>query len=323
MNEELFCTMEKWGTYRESDASLKVFNTQKNEFEILRSFSLKNVPPADALLVFDAYPRVAEDGFLIAVVHQQNYGRLPEFLTCGGYSNKGLPFDGKTQAEWFEYMFIQFGAPETWVMRNHHQSQSTNNKMNIQEIREMIKNSDVLSKCPRPRILVVTGCGYSLRAAQELGLALTECELVFYETPVTPLNVRLFDYERFDTDGLAIDIILASVLHPRRFWHQERLPLPEKKMAEAPSLEIIREWLLKGYALYYPYRDMWEYVGIPAEQGLKLYEQRRRQITGFALDGTMISDKAKINPEDVKARQIDVFVRQVRSRLQELGIFMN
>ena len=74
--------------------------------------------------------------------------------------------DGKTQAEWYEHMFLSWGFDEEWVLKNHINSQSTSNRMNIREIRRMLICSPVLNKIRRPDILVVTGCGYTLRAAQ-------------------------------------------------------------------------------------------------------------------------------------------------------------
>ena len=126
------------------------------------------------------------------------------------------------------------------------------------------------------------GCGYTLRAAQELGFAFPDCRLHFYETPVTPVDKRYFDYEAFNGNGIGwgIDTVLATMLHCMRFWGTERLALPPEKAKKAPDVNMIRQMLLNGYALYYPYPDMWEYLDVNSRQGLALCRQRRLELFG-------------------------------------------
>ena len=152
--------MENWGTYRQTDGPLQVYNYQERQIETLASFGLDDIPRADALLLFDSHFRAAGYAAEIVMRHEQKYGNKPEFLTCGGHSNKGASAnDGKTQAEWYEHMFLSWGFDEEWVLKNHINSQSTSNRMNIREIRRMLICSSVLNKIRRPDILVVTGCG--------------------------------------------------------------------------------------------------------------------------------------------------------------------
>lgn len=103
--------------------------------------------------------------------------------------------------------------------------------MNIREIRRMLICSSVLNKIRRPDILVVTGCGYTLRAAQELGFAFPDCRLHFYETPVTPVDKRYFDYEAFNGNGIGwgIDTVLATMLHCMRFGERNAWLCRRKK----------------------------------------------------------------------------------------------
>lgn len=230
--ENFILTMENWGTYRQTDGPLQVYNYQERQIETLASFGLDDIPRADALLLFDSHFRAAGYAAEIVMRHEQKYGNKPEFLTCGGRSNKEASAnDGKTQAEWYEHMFLSWGFDEEWVLKNHINSQSTSNRMNIREIRRMLICSPVLNKIRRPDILVVTGCGYTLRAAQELGFAFPDCRLHFYETPVTPVDKRYFDYEAFNGNGIGwgIDTVLATMLHCMRFWGTERLALPPEK----------------------------------------------------------------------------------------------
>ena len=281
--ENFILTMENWGTYRQTDGPLQVYNYQERQIETLASFGLDDIPRADALLLFDSHFRAAGYAAEIVMRHEQKYGNKPEFLTCGGHSNKGASAnDGKTQAEWYEHMFLSWGFDEEWVLKNHINSQSTSNRMNIREIRRMLICSPVLNKIRRPDILVVTGCGYTLRAAQELGFAFPDCRLHFYETPVTPVDKRYFDYEAFNGNGIGwgIDTVLATMLHCMRFWGTERLALPPEKAKKAPDVNMIRQILLNGYALYYPSPDMWEYLDVNSRQGLALCRQRRLELFG-------------------------------------------
>lgn len=88
--------MENWGTYRQTDGPLQVYNYQERQIETLASFGLDDIPRADALLLFDSHFRAAGYAAEIVMRHEQKYGNKPEFLTCGGHSNKGASAnDGK------------------------------------------------------------------------------------------------------------------------------------------------------------------------------------------------------------------------------------
>lgn len=89
--ENFILTMENWGTYRQTDGPLQVYNYQERQIETLASFGLDDIPRADALLLFDSHFRAAGYAAEIVMRHEQKYGNKPEFLTCGGHSNKGLP----------------------------------------------------------------------------------------------------------------------------------------------------------------------------------------------------------------------------------------
>ena len=73
---------------------------------------------------------------------------------------------------------------------------------------------------------------------------------------------------------------MATMLHCMRFWGTERLALPPEKAKKAPDVNMIRQMLLNGYALYYPYPDMWEYLDVNSRQGLALCRQRRLELFG-------------------------------------------
>lgn len=278
--ENFILTMGNWGTYRQTDGPLQVYNYQERQIETLASFGLDDIPRADALLLFDSHFRAAGYAAEIVMRHVQKYGNKPEFLTCGGRSNKGASAnDGKTQAEWYEHMFLSWGFDEEWGLKNHINSQSTSNQMNSREIRRILICSPVLNKIRRPDILVVTGCGYTLRAAQELGFAFPDCRLHFYETRSLPLTSVILIMKRSTETASAGELTpfwppcsTTCIFGERNAWlcHRKK---PKK-------VNMIRQMLLNGYALYYPYPDMWEYLDVNSRQGLTLCRQRRLELFG-------------------------------------------
>lgn len=85
----------------------------------------------------------------------------------------------------------------------------------------------------RPRITVITEAGFSLRAAQELGYKFNDIEFLYFETPLTPVEERIFDVEKFK--GYLVDVTIANCYHAMHHWNMGRLPLLQEKMLQAPS----------------------------------------------------------------------------------------
>ena len=247
-NHELrmLAQIENWCTYRQSDGALMAFNSLSGRVEPIRSFNLDNIPEFDAVLLFGGNPRPVKYAALIMHYFKMKYGHYPEFLTIGGAPNKGQAFS-KPENECYEEMMISLGFPEDFILKNHIFSDSHSTCENIAEIEQVIQNSGVLMQLDRPRIAVVTYSGYSLRAAQELGLALSDYELLFFETPSYTQDEALFVSEKYQ--GYRIDILLASAWHSmnRHSWETERLPLSEIKMKTAPNYAVLHYFAARGY----------------------------------------------------------------------------
>ena len=176
---KLLSQMENWCTYRQSEGALMAFNSMSGRLEPLKSFNLDNVPKFDALLLFGGNPRPVKYAALVMHYFKEKFGYYPEFFTIGGAPNKGQNFS-KAENRYYEEMMLELGFSPRIILKNHIYSNSRSTQENIVEIKQLAQKNAALSKYSRPRIAVVTTAGYSLRAAQELGLALSDFELLFF-----------------------------------------------------------------------------------------------------------------------------------------------
>lgn len=316
----LLAQIEDWCTYRQSNGALMVFNSMSGRVEPLRSFNLDNVPEFDALLLFGGNPRPVKYTALIMHYFKMKYGHYPEFLTIGGAPNKGQAFS-KPENERYEEMMLALGFSQDVVLKNHIHSSSRSTKENIEEIRQVVSNSAVLSNLERPRIAVVTYAGYSLRAAQELGIALSDYELMFFETPSYSQDEALFVSEKYD--GYRIDILLASAWHSmnQQSWNVERLPLSQAKMQSAPSKENLRRLAEGGYT-FYMYPNMLENLGFNAQKIYQMRNNRRIEITGYNLEGEKVAEGWPETGNVFSSDLVDKFIEQVHEEFLSKGILI-
>ena len=316
----LLAQIENWCTYRQSDGALMVFNSMSGRVEPLKSFTLDNIPAFDALLLFGGNPRPVKYAAFIMHYFKMKHGHYPEFLTIGGAPNKGQVFS-KPENEFYEEMMISLGFPQDVILKNHIHSTSRSTKENIEEIKSVVRNSEFLSKLDRPRIAVVTYAGYSLRAAQELGLALSDYELMFFETPSYSQNEAMFISEKYD--GYRIDILLASAWHSmnQQSWNVERLPLSPAKMQLAPNKENLRHFAEAGYT-FYMYPNMLEDLGFNAQKIYQMRDKRKIEITGYNLEGEKLGDGWSNAGEIFSQEQFDKFIEKVHEEFISRGILI-
>lgn len=312
--------IEKWCTYRQDDGALMAFNSMSGRLEPIRSFNLDNIPEFDAMLLFGGNPRPVKYAALVMYNFKKNFGYYPEFLTVGGAPNKGQSFS-KPENEYYEEMMVKLRFPLPFILKNHQSSTSRSTKENITEIKHIIQKSRSLSALERPRIAIVTTAGYSLRAAQELGLALSDYELLFFETPSTSQEEALFISEKLD--GYKIDILLASAWHSmnRQSWENERLPLSENKMKSAPSYALLHDLVAKGYT-FYMYPNMLESLGFNAQEIYQMRNRRKIEITGYNLEGEKVGESLPNASDIFNQELIDKFVEQVHDEFLVNGIII-
>lgn len=308
--------MQSWGTYREKEGAVQVFNPYNKVFENIQSFTIEEIPNIDAVFVFGGYPRVIKYAGEIAIKVNELYGKKPAFITVGGWPNKGQKV-GKSEAEWFEEMMISLGFSLEWVLRYHRFCNSNNTGLNKVEFREILDNSYEFAG-KRPKIAFITEAGYSLRAIQEFALEAFNCEFYVFETPQPSLKERLFDVEAFE--GYFVDLTLANIFHAQMRWNKERTPLTAKKMETAPILYDIRKYVEMGYAFYFPYRDMFEAIGMDPVEGLKLVEARRIEITGTNLKGEIVGKGLHDDSIIFKEKQIFKMLDEIRADWEWNGL---
>ena len=319
-NLQLIADIENWCTYRQSDGALMAFNSMSDRLEPIRSFNLDNIPEFDALLLFGGNPRPVKYAALVMHYFKVKFSYYPEFLTIGGAPNKGQAYS-KPENDRYEDMMLALGFSKDIIYKNHIFSKSRSTKENIAEIKQLVRNSEVLSLLDRPRIAVVTYAGYSLRAAQELGLALSEYELIFFETPSYSQDEAMFISEKYD--GYRIDILLASTWHAmnEKSWNIERLPLSPIKMKLAPKKEDLRRLSEKGYT-FYMYPNMLEDLGFNNQEIYQMRNKRKIEITGYNLDGEKVTEGWPQAGDIFNQALIEKFIEQVHEEFLSRGILI-
>lgn len=318
---ELIFQIENWCTYRQKDGALMAYNSMSGRLEPIRSFSLNDIPEFDALLLFGGSPRPVKYAALVLYYFKQKFGRYPEFLTVGGAPNKGQAFS-KPENERYEDMMMTLGFPENVILKNHMFCDSRSTRENIVEIKKVVQNSVALSQLDRPRIAVVTTAGYSLRAAQELGLFLSDFELLFFEIPPFRPEEALFVSEKLD--GYKIDILIASAWHSMncQSWDIERLPLSIGKIKSAPTFVQLRNLAAQGYN-FYMYSNMLDNLGFNTQEIYQMRNQRHIEITGYDLNGKKVG-KGWPNAGDIFSQDlIDKFLRQTQKEFVAKGILID
>lgn len=277
--------MERWASYKAEDGALsleeiirqdrlagrKNFSTILGDKDtVVQSFGMENIPKANVLLVFGSCPRAVAYAAEIAIRHNNLYGYYPEFVAVG--DGRGMFRQRVDMACWFENMMVELGFDQDWV-KSHHVAELKKNRPYIAETSDKLEGIFCLKKT---RVLAVTGAGYSLRAAQELPMAMPHIEFNFFEVPQLELSARLFDNEVFASGTYAVDALLASVVCTQ--LPEAKITLSLEKKFSRPEMRYIGELLLRGYAGYFCKPEMWKLVGISPERGAKLHESRKAEL---------------------------------------------
>ena len=276
--------MENWATYRESEGALMSYNSMSGRLEPVTSFNLDTIPEFDALLLFGGMIRSVKYAAQIMYLFNHKFGYYPEFLTVGAQSNKNEVLSVDINVL-YEDLMLRFGFPEKVIMANHFQSTSTSTKGYIEDIKSCVSRNTSLRMIDRPRIAVVTGSAYSLRAAQELAYKLPDYEFCFFETPLIPEEERIFDYEKLD-EGFGVDIVIANCWHSMNeaSYGSERLSLSSSKLLLAPKREDVRHFVERGYTLFM-FPDILEEFGFNATEVYQMRNERCIAVTGRDLAG--------------------------------------
>ncbi len=310
--------MEKWGSYSLLSGALDIsevisedhkkgignFSTFLSEADTkVKSFGYKNIPEADIMLVWGNSPRALEYAAEIAVRYRDKYGNFPYFLAIG--DGKGMYSQRREMGDWYAEKMVHLGFPEDWVMRyKQHSCGVTDDK--VFELKLSVRKFGCKHK---PKVLLITGNGYSMYAAQVLVPQLPEMEFLVFETPILEQSAKLFDSEVFDINTYAVDKILANVVLSFRRDPGKQLGLPVEKLLDHPRTGIIVDLLLRGYCGYFGNSKMWKLVKIDPETGMKLYKERHAMLQQL------------IRPNHFSTQEA-VFTHRILEKMEAKGLFI-
>lgn len=299
---EQILKLADWCICRNGD--VLAYNSTCGNFQPVESFTLKNIPQFDALLIIGGYPRPVIHAGNVLRAYKQQYGTFPEFMTIGRGPNKGQVLTDSI-AVLTENAMIMSGFDEQWVRKNHIEATSTDSKGNIEEIKYIVEHSAAMCFKNRPRIGVVSEPGYLLRLAQELSFFLPQYEFVYYETPVSKDKKRTFDCESLD--GYGADVIIAGAWNSLRQWNERRLSLSQEKMKAAPTLEFIRKFVGYGYCFYME-PEMLAELGYSDDEISLMLATRRQEVLGVDAYGHKVG-------EPMPDADTEIFMDKVRKMI--------
>lgn len=275
--------IERWGTYRASDGALsmelvisrnrKYFpSIMREEDTIVKSFNMQNLPQADAMLVF-GYPRVVAYAAEIAVRHRDMYGDYPELFAIG--DGRGMFSQRQEMDKWIPKQLTDLGFPQKWAFKNS-SSHAEKNRAYTADANVLILSCSIRLR-RRLKVLVITGAGCSMSAAQELISLMPHTDFFIFETPQP--RERIFDSEKFSPKSYGVDALLAQVVRCR--LNADKMKLPIEKLLGLPRTGFIQDLLFRGYAGYFVSDEMWKCIGINPVEGAKLHKERIADLQRF------------------------------------------
>ena len=306
--KEEILKIAKSGICRQNDVLR--YNSISGRMETAATFDLDNLPRIDALLVIGGYPRPIYHAAMILRSYRKKYGMLPEFMTVGKHSIRGQIMGG-TDADVTEQAMIKLGFDRDYILKNHLEPSGCEINGLVEDIRTIVRRSFGLNWQDQPRIAVVSEYGVMLNLAQMLSFRISDYEFLYYETPQTPEEERMFLYERFD--GYWVDLIIAAAFDSHRRWDSERLAPSNSKMLEIPTFDTIRKYVEKGY-VYYMSPSMLRDLGYSEAVIKEMLDKRRLEIEGDASGDHLGMPDARV---EAKLEQFDVMIQRIREQMQK------
>lgn len=301
--------IERWATYRASDGALsmeqvisrdrKYFSSILSEDDTkVKSFGMRNIPQADAMLVF-GYPRVLAYAAEIALRHREAYGDYPELFSVG--DGRGMFSQRQAMDKWIPQQLAALGFSQKWAFKNCCSHAQKNRAYTVDANVMIVKYSMAVHR--RLKVLVITGAGCSMSAAQELVSLMPHTDFLIFEVP-QPSN-RIFDSEAFSPRSYGVDALLAQVVRCR--LNADKMALPIEKLLNIPRAGFVRDMLLKGYAGCFVSDEMWNCVGINPVQGTELYKERVANL------------QRTVRPNRFQ-KQVTKLLDEIRKRLAKEGL---
>lgn len=280
--------MERWCTY-DKKIPLSMLEVIQNDLRnggrnfsrfvneetaIVESFTVDNIPEADVLLVWSKTPRSLEYAAEISAKYRKKYGVYPEFVAI---TSPHTFIDTTVEANWFEQSMIKLGFSKDWVLKNHTGNCMMAESESIYEISRVVRSIHCKAK---PKVLVVTGSGFSVKAAQRLPIMLPHIDFSFFEVPQLDFSARLFDCEVFSPETYAVDLLIANVIDVQLRKAGEKIPLSIEKRFERPEVSWLKELVLKGYCGFLR-SEMWKFLGLDYNRGMMQSAKRREQLASY------------------------------------------
>lgn len=209
-----------------------------------------------------------------------------------------------------ERAMTELGFDRDYIMKNHIEPTGCEINGNVEDIRTIVRLSQVMNKKDQPRIAVVSEHGTLLNLAQTLSFKISDYEFLYYETPQTRDDDRLFVCERYD--GYFADIIIATAFNSQRRWNIERLGLSDSKMNLMPSFDIIRKYVDKGY-VFYMSPAMLRDLGYSETRIKEMLDMRRLEVLGD--DSAAYSGMEEAKVEKI-AQRFDEMIQSVKKQMQ-------
>lgn len=317
--------IKKWGTYRQDYPVIYPSSLNGAPVQV-HSFGIDNLPKMDALFIFGGYPRIVKHAGEIIMKYDRIYPQPEtpelEFGTFGYKPNKGQDTPG-SEAQIYCMLMEQLGFDsKRKIRKNQIKAFATDTTGHVAEMRQIIHNSDRLSRLDCPQIGLVTEAGYSQVAVQQLAFAMREVQFYVFETPVTPLSECTFDVENIER-GYGADVIIANALNTLLDWHNGRLPIPDGKLRDFPNkdgiIATVRKYFNKGYAFYLPYPEQWELMGVSKTDALPLLNNRKIEITGRNIDGVKVGEGWETSSVPALQKQLKDMVDSILDEWMKLG----
>lgn len=303
--------IERWGTYRASKGALsmeKVISRDRKYFpSIMReedtkvvSFAMKNIPQADAMLVF-GYPRVVAYAAEIAVRHRDMYGDYPELFSVG--DGRGMFSQRQAMDKWIPKQLTDLGFPQKWAFKNC-SSHAEKNRAYTADANVLILSCSIRLH-RRLKVLVITSAGCSMSAAQELISLMPHTDFFIFETPQP--RERIFDSEKFSPESYGVDALLAQVVRCR--LNANKMSLPIEKLLNIPRTKFVQDLLFRGYAGCFVSDEMWKCIGINPAEGARLHKER-------------VADLQRVIRPRIFEKQTRCLLDEIRKDLAKKGLIV-
>ena len=260
----------RWETWLTATSGFRCeYGSRQIPLPTVSIFGGPKLKPDIVLVVGDSLRAAAE-----AAAFLRHYQRMeeayPEVVCMPGFTTAPIIDLGYSAEWWLKVILMRLGIPKK-VLKRHPKP--------VFDRRDPCETlEDMLAEKPDIRTAVVfSSRGYSMAVAQELYQRIPQVRWVFYDNPVVQVEERIFDAENVFSGGIAVDIMIGSIIHARQDWDIVRYKLSSESRYTAPKKLHLRNLVEKGYVLGLENDRDWEYLGLYAEDYADLIAERKAE----------------------------------------------